>query len=132
VLSGAFGKVAGGRVMRSGYFFQMYLPSATLAFTGEAAAGGGGGVSIDATNAEVLWACYAWPTSFGNSGKRTFFINQAGDVLACPNNTARYNGTTKVPTPGSSAYVAAGSLMSGTPAINMTCPFDTERWTVVN
>jgi prepilin-type N-terminal cleavage/methylation domain-containing protein len=132
VLSGAFGKVAGSRVMRSGYFFQMFLPSAAVGFTAEAATGGSSGVSIDAANAEVLWACYAWPTSFGNSGKRTFFINQSGDVLACPNSTARYNGTTKVPTPGSTGYVAAGSLMSGTPAINMTCPFDSERWTVVN
>ena len=59
VLSGAFGKVAASRVMRSGYLFQMYLPSATVGFVAEAAGGGGSGVSIDAANAEVLWACYA-------------------------------------------------------------------------
>jgi len=131
VLSGAFGKVAGSRVMRSGYFFQMYLPSATTTFVAEAAAGGGAGVSIDAANAEVLWACYAWPTSFGNSGKRMFFINQAGDVMACANATARYSGTTKVPVAGTAAYVNAGSLMSGTCAINTTAA-DGERMTVVN
>jgi len=131
VLSGAFGKVAGGRVMRSGYFFQMYLPSATLAFTSEAASGGGGGVSIDANGAETLWACYAWPTSYGNSGRRMFFINQAGDVMGCPNATARYNGTTKVPVAGTAAYVNAGSLMSGTCAINTTAA-DGERYMVVN
>ena len=131
VLSGAFGKVATARVMRSGYFFQMYLPSATVGFTAEAAAGGGSGVSIDASNAEVLWGVYAWPTSYGNSGKRAFFINQAGDVLACPNAVARYNGTTKVPAAGTAAFIAAGSLMSGTVCI---ATLDTvgERWTVVN
>ena len=29
---------------------------------------------------EVLWSCYTWPVSRGNSGKRTFFVNQTGDI----------------------------------------------------
>src|SRR5687768_11158724 len=46
VLSGAFGKVLMRRVIRSGYCFQVYLPSSTVSFTAEAPNGGGSGVSI--------------------------------------------------------------------------------------
>ena len=52
--------------------------------------------------------------------------------MACANAVARYNGTTKVPLAGSTGYAAAGSLMSGTFSINATCPYDGERWLVVN
>lgn len=131
VLSGAFGNVAASRVVRSGYVFQLYLPAATGAFTAEAATGGASGVSIGAAQAEVMWGCYAWPSSFGNSGNRAFYINQAGDVLACRNTTARYNGTTTMPTAGTAAYVNAGSGMNSTLAVNATAA-DGERWFVVN
>ena len=67
-----------------------------------------GGVSIAASNAEVAWCAYAWPTSHGNSGNRAFFVNQIGDVLSCRNATQRYSGTTKVP----SGRAASGPLVS--------------------
>src|SRR5262249_51324328 len=92
-LSGAFGNVQTGRAYR----YALFLPSAAGAPTAEAAGGGGSGVSISANNAEVMWCAYAWPSSYGNSGKRTFFVNQAGDVLSSRNATTRYNGTVNVP-----------------------------------
>ncbi len=130
VLSTAFGTVASARVTRSGYLFQMFLPSATGTGVAENATGGGGGASIDAAKAEVMWCCYAWPTALGNSGKRVFFVNQSGDVLASKNVVQKYNGSTKAP-----AYTAAfRSGTSGTldcqVAANTTA-LDTERWTVV-
>jgi prepilin-type N-terminal cleavage/methylation domain-containing protein len=131
-LSGAFTNVQGSRVMRSGYFFQMYLPSSVAAAVAEAATGGGSGQSIFAANAEVMWCTYAWPTSYGNSGKRTFFINQAGDVMSCRNATQRYNGTTKVPAATAAMHFSVGSpTMASTLAANATGQ-DTERWLVVN
>jgi hypothetical protein len=135
VLSGAFGNVdANGRVVRSGYVFQMYLPGTGASAQPEAANGGGGGVSIDAANAETLWMCYAWPSSFGNSGKRAFFVNQAGDVLACKNVTQRYSGnpagTAGIPVPFA-AFITGSTAMNASLAANMT-GLDGERWVVVN
>jgi prepilin-type N-terminal cleavage/methylation domain-containing protein len=131
VLSGAFANVVGARVMRSGYLFQMFLPSAAMAATAENATGGASGISISATLSEVLWCAYAWPSSFGNSGKRTFFVNQAGDVLQCRNNTQRYSGTAN-PALGNAAFlVTTGGLMGNTVAANNT-GIDLERWIVVS
>jgi len=118
VLSTAFGNVQASRVTRSGYIFQMYLPSSTNGFVAENATGGGSGASVDPARAEVLWACYAWPSSYGNSGKRTFFVNQSGDVLGCRNSTQQYNGSTKTPTAGVAAFSSATVSMSGTIASN--------------
>ena len=101
VLSAAFGNVAAARVSRSGYIFQMFLPDAAAAGIAETATGGDAGNSqgVDAGQAEVLWCCYAWPATAGNSGNRTFFINQTGDVLATNGATVRYsNSVPTVPT----------------------------------
>ena len=131
-MSCAFTNVQGSRVMRSGYFFAMFLPSSAAAPTAEAASGGSSGVSISAANAEVMWAAYAWPSSYGNSGKRTFFVNQAGDVLSCRNATQRYNGTTNPPAGTAAMLAGVGSpTMASTLAANATGQ-DGERWIVVN
>jgi len=131
VLSAAFGNVQSSRVVRSGYVFQMYLPGPGGTFVAEAATGGATAGAINAALAEVMWCCYAWPTSYGNSGKRAFFVNQSGDVLSCRNSTQQYSGTTSVPLAGTAAFVGSGATMGGTIAAN-TLAGDTERWTVVN
>jgi prepilin-type N-terminal cleavage/methylation domain-containing protein len=131
VLSSAFGNVANSEVVRSGYIFRMYLPGALGVFVPEAAGGGATGGSVNAAQAEVLWCTYAWPSSYGNSGKRAFFVNQAGDVLGCRNSTAQYNGTTNRPVAGTAAFLTAASTMSGTIAAN-TLSADGETWVVVN
>ena len=131
-LSGAFGNVQTSRVTRSGYLFALFLPSSAGAPTAEAAGGGGSGVSISAANAEVMWSAYAWPSSYGNSGKRTFFVNQAGDVLSSRNNTTRYNGTVNAPAGTAAVLAGIGSpTMASTVAANATGQ-DGERWIVVN
>ncbi|HLQ36591.1 MAG TPA: hypothetical protein VK348_02230, partial [Planctomycetota bacterium] len=76
---------------------------------------------------------YAWPSAFGNSGKRTFFINQGGDVLSTKADLAAapYNGGTVSP-------VQHAAFLAGTSGV-MDCPvganslgLDGNRWTVVN
>jgi prepilin-type N-terminal cleavage/methylation domain-containing protein len=130
VLSNAFGNVQGSRVVRSGFIFQMFLPATTSVGTAEAATGGGNGVSIDPSKAEVMWCCYAWPSANGNSGKRVFFINQGGDILSS-RNTLGYTGTTTVPAPNAAFKTGTSGLMDAPVAANTT-GMDTERWVVVN
>ena len=133
VLSNAFGNVANSQVVRSGYIFQMYLPDNTNAGIAEQATGGdptnAGGV--DPTRAEVLWCCYAWPSALNNSGKRTFFINQGGDVLASKNQTTQYNGTTTEPTYSAAFLGTSSGFMDNGVAANTTA-IDGEIWVVVN
>jgi len=133
VLSTAFGNVAAARVNRSGYIFQMYLPDAASLGIAEDATGGDpdNGQGVDAGQAETLWCCYAWPQVFGNSGKRTFFVNQSGDVLSTNGALVAYNGVTTVPTPDA-AFLGTGTVgLSNRVAAN-TVAFDTNTWTVVN
>jgi prepilin-type N-terminal cleavage/methylation domain-containing protein len=131
VLSAAFGNVAASVVTRSGYIFQMYLPGPGDTFVAEQATGGAAGGDIDPAQSEVMWCCYAWPSSYGNSGKRCFFVNQSGDVLACRNNSAttQYSGTGTAPASTAAFVRAAG--MGVTIAAN-TVATNGEVWVVVN
>lgn len=127
VLSGAFANVdAGGRILRSGYYFQMYLPGVGGTPVAETATM----VNVAAADAEVLWLCYSWPSSRGNSGNRAFFINQAGDVLSTNNGIARFSGTTTMPV-GTSAFLSGRTLMSASVSVNATGNSG-GRWTVIN
>jgi prepilin-type N-terminal cleavage/methylation domain-containing protein len=82
VLSGAFRNPTDeGFVSRSGYYFKILLPATDG--TGELAdADGYAWSDIDDDLAETTWVCYAWPVNYGNSGNRTFMVNQTGDVVA--------------------------------------------------
>jgi len=133
VLSTAFGNVQNSIVTRSGYHFQMYLPTAGSVGNPEDATGGlATATTVDATKCEVLWACYAWPSANGQSGKRVFFINQAGDVLASKNTlTPPYNGLTTMPAPNAAFLTGTSGLMDAPVAANTT-GMDTQIWTVVN
>jgi hypothetical protein len=130
VLSTAFGNVQGGRVVRSGYVFQMFLPDATGAPVAAAATGGGRGAKIDPSRAEVLWCCYAWPVSAGTSGKRVFFVNQGGDVLSARNADGRYSGTGKAVEP-KAAFDAQGSGLLQDAAAANADGHDGQTWTVI-
>jgi prepilin-type N-terminal cleavage/methylation domain-containing protein len=140
VLSNAFGNVSstpagvtGGAVTRSGYIFQMYLPTMGAPGVGanEAATGGAAGVSIDASKAEVMWCAYAWPSVFANSGKRTFFINQGGDVLSTKADVVTYNGGTVVPAQNA-AFLTGTSGVMDCPVGANSLGLDGNRWVVVN
>jgi prepilin-type N-terminal cleavage/methylation domain-containing protein len=134
VLSTAFGNVGvpiASTVQRSGYVFQMYLPDNTGAGVSEDATGGDpdNGQGVDPGMAEVLWCCYAWPASRGNSGNSAYFINQAGDVLTCRNDTAGYNGSTTMPLPTHAFSTATSGTLGSAVAAN-TLGINGERWTV--
>ena len=148
VLSSAFGNIANDTatttVSRSGYNFQMFLPDSAAAGLAEGTGGGvTGGTAPDASQAEVLWCCYAWPNVRGNSGNRTFFINQAGDVLATNANVTgvQYTGSTAtgvVPAWSAAYFDSDGDgnveMSDSTAPANTTTPGlgdDTNTWVVV-
>ncbi len=82
VLSGAFRVLnATGEVSRSGYFFRIYLPGAAGVGVGEPQPGYTAAM-INSDLVETTWCAYAWPVNYGQSGNRTFFTNQGGDVVA--------------------------------------------------
>ncbi|MBL9079842.1 MAG: DUF2950 family protein [Planctomycetes bacterium] len=134
VLSTAFGNVAAARVSRSGYVFQMFLPDTAAQGIEEDATGGDtdNGQGVDAGQSETLWCCYAWPQVFGNSGKRTFFVNQSGDVLATNSAVNQYSEATATRPIFSAAFLGTGTIaMSARVAAN-TLASDGDRYTVVN
>ena len=103
---------ANGQVSRSGYFFTMFLPDDTGAPVQEPQAGFGLGM-VNEDLAETTWCAYAWPVNYNQSGNRTFFTNQAGDVVATEDPT--YSGTT-APLNGDAAFVNSG-VITGSVAI---------------
>jgi prepilin-type N-terminal cleavage/methylation domain-containing protein len=113
VLSTAFRTVsANGTVSRSGYIFQIWLPAAGGAGEPEFAGGGAGtdgaGAGLDADLCETTWCAYAWPANYGNTGNRTFFVNQGGDIVASENSA--YSGATG---PNCDAAFRTGSTADG-------------------
>ena len=131
-LSTAFGNVAAARVSRSGYLFQMYLPSPTAVGLAEDPTGGDpdNGQGVDPGRAETLWCCYAWPQSQRSSGMRTFFINQGGDVLATNAAVVPYSSTTTMPDFSAAFVAGASAFMSVTTAAN-SLGQDGNTWVVV-
>ena len=128
VLSGSFRLLnASGEVTRSGYHFHMYLPAVGGA-TGLGEPVGGyvvATLNIDLT--ETTWCCYAWPANYGQSGNRTFFTNQAGDVTTTE--AAAYSGAGAGPA-YDAAFQVAGS-MTGATAIGIAGA-DGNIWKQVN
>ena len=114
VLSGAFRTIVAagdGAVSRSGYFFKVLLPQAN-----------GTGICVDddpadfanvnADLAETTWCCYAWPVNYGNSGNRTFCVNQSGDIVTTEDRT--YSGAIPATWTAGAAFLTAtaGSITS--------------------
>jgi prepilin-type N-terminal cleavage/methylation domain-containing protein len=106
VLSTAFRAVtANGEVSRSGYIFRMYLPDNAGVGVAEAA-GGGVGAGVDSDIAETTWCCYAIPANYGNTGNRSFFVNQGGDIVATED--ADYSGPADADLTAGAAMMANG------------------------
>jgi prepilin-type N-terminal cleavage/methylation domain-containing protein len=119
VLSTAFREVnANGEVARAGYQFALFLPDPVGLGLAEAA-GGGPPAGIDPDVAETTWCCYAWPTNYGSSGSRTFYVSQAGDVVFA--DVQAYSGPGNGPEAG--AALMQGGLVNsitGRVATSMT------------
>lgn len=107
VLSSAFRAVnADGAIAKGGYMFILGLPDG--AGNGLPENGGGGAPgAVNADLAETTWACYAWPVSYGNTGNRTFFVNQGGDIVTTEDRA--YSG----PFPGAGIAAAAAFTAPG-------------------
>jgi prepilin-type N-terminal cleavage/methylation domain-containing protein len=128
VLSGAFRVLnANGEVSRSGYFFQIYLPAAAGAPVDEPQVGYADDATLDSDLVETTWCCYAWPVNYNQSGNRTFFTNQGGDVVSSED--GNYSGTGAGPD-GDAAFQAAGSI-TGAVAIGVAGQ-DGNTWKQVN
>ncbi len=98
-----------GEMLRHGYYYRIYLPSATGDGLIEKP-GGGADENVSAEKAETYWSLYAWPQRHGATGVKTFFANQSGDIHFTED--TRYSG------PG--APLTAGSaLLPGAPATRM-------------
>ncbi len=98
ILAPAFRTVdSEGRVSRNGYLFQLFLPDSQTPSQfvhetpGPGLSGGTSQISVDL--AETTWCMYAWPEEPGKTGRRAFFVNQAGDVMQSSNEVARHGGT---------------------------------------
>ncbi len=133
-LSVAFGDVQDGVVLRSGYYYRMFLPNGDSEPKGVPEDLNGGfteGSAVDSSQAEIYWCCYAWPQIAGRSGNRAFFINQTGDLLQYNNRNknAQYSGLNGGPE-FSAAYIAED--MSGATANSAAGPigFDGYEWKV--
>jgi prepilin-type N-terminal cleavage/methylation domain-containing protein len=133
VLSGAFRTLnSQGNVTRSGYVFKVVLADA---------AGGAQSEDVTATSvhtgsspivpdiAETTWACYAWPTTYSNSGNRTFFVNQTGDITG--KDDSAISGSSGIQT--GSAFLGAGNAygITGKVAVG-TLGRDGKMWKQIN
>ncbi len=125
VLSGKFRVPSeSGLIMRSGYYYLIYLPDRS---GGGVAADAEGFANVDADLAECHWCCYAWPVD-ASAGQRTFFVNQCGDVLATV--SPNYMGTTP-PLPGAAFKGGGRASITGFTAIGTTGQ-DGNFWLQVN
>ena len=73
------------------------------------------------------------PSSRGNSAKRTFFVNQSGDILSTTNTAPGqlYNGELRPPAATAAFANGTRGNMASTIASN-TSGLDNGIWTVVN
>ena len=135
ILSGAFRTLnANAEVSRSGYLFKMFLPGAAGAGVEEnTSATNTVDGTLDSDLAETSWCCYAWPASHGNSGNRSFFVNQSGDITGTDD--VDYSGTGDIDEGGSGNAFRAGTggagSITGQQAIG-TAGRDGNLWKQIN
>lgn len=126
VLSGAFRTLTkNGEVFRNGYLFRVFLPDARGNGVGEGPEGFLPG-QISPDLAETTWCMYAWPAVGSGPGQKTYFTNQAGDVLVTED--AKYAGPGNGPAPDA-AFRGPG--IAGVAAIGVA-GMDGNTWTQVN
>lgn len=113
----------------SGYLFRVFLPGRSVG--GKCAGLAPGGALPDPQNGEVLWSCYAWPVSAGSTGRRAFFVNQEGDILATPNTDRAYSGPSKPPMFDAAYTSEHPGDMSAPPTGDGTRGNDRHLWTLV-
>ncbi len=127
----------GGAVVRSGYVFQMWLPSGPVGWVVEPAAGQRSLQEVDVPRSHVEFVCFAWPLEQGRTGRRAFVMDHTGDVLAARNQSTGYSGFERAPHPARSAAregepVPVGdALLRPRKLAPNECALDGETWVVV-
>jgi prepilin-type N-terminal cleavage/methylation domain-containing protein len=119
ILSGAFRTLnTNAEVSRSGYLFKMLLPAASgVAVTESTATGDSLAGTVDNDLSETTWCAYSWPASYGNSGNRSFFVNQGGDITATE--WSGYSATNAGPAAHAAFIGGASSKITGKQAIGV-------------
>jgi hypothetical protein len=125
VLGQSFAAVVAGRVHRAGYVFEVWLPAVDGGWLNEQDAAHGR--RVDPVAAAKEWICYAWPEEYDVTGRRTFFMNHSGDILASSARLLRPYSGDVAPQPGRSAFVRSGA--GGVTAANTIDGFG-DRWGV--
>ncbi len=132
-LVSGMGNVVSRCVQRGGYYFQIWLPGATVggAVPGLAEDPNGGKNAApfpDPDNCSTLWCAYAWPVARGSTGNTVYFMNQAGQMLQMNNRGAvGYSGIAGGP-PFDAAFSTANDMGSELP-LNGLLANDTNNWT---
>ncbi len=130
VLSQSFGLLnMNGEANRSGYLYRVFLPSQSGPATTEMTESGDFSAAVDVDGSETTWCVYAWPQNIGNTGTRTFFVNQSAEVTSAD---AGYTGTAAIePLNSGSAFEVGNPADSilGQVAIAAT-GVDGNRWVV--
>jgi hypothetical protein len=128
VLSGRFRKlVPEGVVVGLGYCYRMFLPGKGGVGVGEPQGGFSAAAKLDPELGEVAFVCYAWPEKQGETGSRTFFINQEGDILV----TADSNYSGPASGPAADAAFRGHAKIVGATAANSTGA-DGNTWKLIN
>ncbi len=115
VLARAFRTLlATGEVERNGYLYRLYLPGPRGVGVAEPPSGFDLR-DVDADLAETTWCLYAWPVAYGRTGRKTFFTNQGGDVLAT--DAPAYDGPGHGPAPDAAFRPLGRGTITGLVAI---------------
>jgi hypothetical protein len=131
LLPGSFrtvGTLGVSRARRSGYWFQFHFALPGGKTRTERLRGGLRAGDLDAALAEKFWCAYAWPVKHGlETGRRTFFVNQEGDILATDDH--RYSG--KHGPAATAAFAPKGTGITGAMAMSGKGR-DGNTWKAVN
>ena len=134
VLSGAFRTMnANNEVSRSGYLFKVMLPGAAGIAVTETAGTAAFSTPVDNDLVETTWCAYSWPASYGNSGNRSFFVNQSGDITGTEESTYTATGAFALANGGRAFKQSTGAItnITGLQAIG-TKGRDGETWKQIN
>jgi len=122
-ISVSFGIIAGSAANKAGYHYALFLPDAAGAGVAEDATGGKAvAAAVDPDSCEVYWVAYAWPTSYGSSGRRAFVVNQTGTLLQTQNDVQQYEGAGGPSAPPPEAAFSAATIDSPLSLGNLPAP----------
>ena len=95
----------------------------------------GAGGLIVSDLAETTWCAYSWPANYGNSGNRTFFVNQSGDITSTDFASYSGGGSMSPFANAGSAFVNSGGAaasITGQVAVGTTGREASLMWRQVN